>query len=96
MNMRFRTFQDEHYAISTKDVESILPFKNVLVLPQVREPYQALFMYEGKVLPVLGPVPTQIPSESESYDNRAWLLVYGDHAQIVWGLPQIIEAEHSA
>lgn len=47
----------------------------------------AIFCYQGKILPVLGPLPEKIQN-SGPCESRPWLMIFADHAQVVRGLPQ--------
>lgn len=90
MEMRFRSFEQQVFSIDTKEVMAILPFKGVLALSQVNAPYDGLFLFEGKIIPVMGPLPQEEITNSE---QRPWILVCRDHAQVVAGLPEILDQE---
>jgi hypothetical protein len=92
MKFQYLDFDHNLYSVECKHVIEIIPFEAVMVSPVLQEPYTALLSYHGKILPVKGILPEARPVAAE-YDERPWIMVLEEHAQIIYGLPQWEAAE---
>lgn len=79
------------HEISRSDARGIVPFAHVFSSPLLRAPIEGVICHKGKPLPILGPMPAASDLEG-SVEKRAWILLMGDHAQVIRGLPEIQSA----
>lgn len=92
MNLVFKTFEGEDYSIPSEQILEIVPFSDALSLPQLKKPFDALMAYQGKIIPLIGPVPTSDQlHKTKGYEGKAWILVCENYGQIIWGLPKFSE-----
>ncbi|MGZ3694615.1 MAG: hypothetical protein ACXWQO_10570 [Bdellovibrionota bacterium] len=72
--------------IARGDTRGVIPFANVLSSPMLRAPIEGIVCHKGKALPLLGPLPKAEDLTAEIND-RAWIILFADHAQVIRGLP---------
>ncbi|NUM88238.1 MAG: hypothetical protein HUU37_03450 [Bdellovibrionales bacterium] len=89
--MRIRIHDCEGKEEMLTGAHEVIPFAGVFVSPLVRKPWDGLVNYRGRILPVKGPVP-HLWNTAGSYDERPWLLILGDHARVIHGLPVVLES----
>lgn len=82
-----RTMDGKKKELCVDRIRELIAYEGLLVSSQVRFPFEAIIYYHNALLPVLGPLPKTWDS-SASEDERPWLLVFTDHAQVVLGLPE--------
>ena len=69
--------------VPRKEIKGFLPLPTLFRNPHLKA--DALAYHGGNLVPVLGPLADG--QGLEKFENRAWLLMMGDHAQVVRGLP---------
>jgi hypothetical protein len=72
--------------IARSDARGLLPFANVFTSPNLRYPIEGVVCHKGKPLPILGPMPDATDLQAD-IEQRPWIIVFADHAQVIRGLP---------
>jgi len=92
MQIRIKNYNEEILTITASDAKEIISYQNIMASPHIKKPYEGLLYYKGKLLPVLGPLPS-VWENSENYDNLPWILISGNEARVIQGLPEILALE---
>ena len=74
-----------------QEAQELLPYRHVLRSTVFKKPIEGILIYRGNPVPVLGPMP-QEGAETLDVDQRPWILVVKNCAQVVRGLPSLEEA----
>lgn len=72
--------------INRADARGLVPYARVFASPLLRAPIEGVLCHKGKPLPVLGPLPSA-DEISRDINNRPWIVIFEDHAQVIRGLP---------
>jgi hypothetical protein len=95
MQMRYLDFDQKIHTISTIEIREILAFSSYLASATLKDGIGGLLYYEGTILPIKGVVPS-LWEATDNYDERPWIMVLKDHAQVIYGLPQFDPPEAKA
>jgi hypothetical protein len=68
-----------------EQAKGLLPFAGVFASPLLRAPIEGVICHQGKPMPLLGPLP--LSQDDLPVNERAWILLLADHAQVIRGLP---------
>jgi chemotaxis signal transduction protein len=80
--------------IQREEALEILPYGHVFSGPMLKDPIEGLFIYRGKVIPVLGPLPKSVDLTVPA-EERPWILLLKGCAQVIRGMPEFEEAAPS-
>ena len=92
MKLRIHTVEGEHRELESSEICEVIPYQNIFLSTHLKKPYEGAIVYRGKIIPVLGPV-AHLWNSNGSYDERPWILILKDHACIIQGLPEVLEAK---
>lgn len=92
--IRIKLMDGSVLEIPREEALELLPYRGVNVSAMFKDPIEGLLIHRGKLIPVLGPMPTQI-SDNVPIEQRPWLLLLRGCAQVILGLPQFDEAVKS-
>lgn len=70
--------------IARADARALVPYSHVFTSPFLREPIAGVFCYGTEPRPLVGPLPR------EGEEKNAWILVLGDHGQVIRGYPEFL------
>lgn len=71
--------------VAREQTKGLIPFANVFSSPLLRGPIEGVICHQGKPIPLLGPLPES--TEDLPVEDRPWILLLGDHAQVIRGMP---------
>ena len=92
MKLRFHTVEGESQEIDAQNVREVIPYQGVFTSPFIKKPYEGAVAYKGEILPVIGPM-AYLWNPAGPFEERPWLLIFKDHAQVIEGLPEVMETK---
>lgn len=88
--IRVQLLDGQTKEIPRESVRLLVAYRPVLRSPVLKSSISGVFCYEGKPIPVYGPLPEDVPSTGKAED-RAWILLTEDGAHVIRGLPYFLE-----
>jgi hypothetical protein len=87
--IRLTLMNGAQIVVPREDALELLPYEGVFSNPQIKAPVDGVMCHRGKIIPVLGPLPSA--PFGKSLEERPWLLRMNGYAQAIQGLPEFEE-----
>ncbi|MGZ3651724.1 MAG: hypothetical protein ACXVB9_10420 [Bdellovibrionota bacterium] len=88
--IRIKLMDGSHLEIPREEAIELFPYRGIFSSPMLKAPLDGIFVHRGKIVPVLGPLPTEAPQGSS--EERPWILLMKGCAQVIRGLPEFDES----
>jgi hypothetical protein len=89
--IRIKLMDGRSLEIPREEACELLPYSGAFASVLFKAPIAALYPYRGKLVPLLGPLPT-FPTGQLPAEKRAWILILRESAQVIYGFPEFEEA----